>query len=307
MHNPVMLKEALEGLALKPDSCVVDATLGGGGHAEAILRVLGVDGVLLGLDRDPAAIVRVEERLRGYPAKLLLRRTDFAEIGVVARECGLTRVDGVLMDLGVSSFQLDCAERGFSFRYAGPLDMRMDTDAALTAADIVNGYGEEEIVKILWRLGEERSARAIARRIVRERDLAPIEDTERLAELVSAVKGGRRGRRHPATKTFMALRMAVNTELESLRLGLEAGLKLLAVGGRFSVISFHSLEDRIVKHFFRAHVGCNESLQAGGSCWVGETPPVRLVRKKPILPGGVEIGENPRARSAKLRIAERIG
>jgi 16S rRNA (cytosine1402-N4)-methyltransferase len=151
-------------------------------------------------------------------------------------------------------------------------------------------------VKILWRLGEERSARAIARRIVRERDLAPIEDTERLAELVSAVKGGRRGRRHPATKTFMALRMAVNTELESLRLGLEAGLKLLAVGGRFSVISFH-----------RAHVGCNESLQAGGSCWVGETPPVRLVRKKPILPGGVEIGENPRARSAKLRIAERIG
>lgn len=307
MHNPVMLEEALNGLALKPDSCVVDATLGGGGHAEAILRSLNADGILLGLDRDPEAIARVEERLRGYPAKLMLRQTDFAEIGAVARKCGLAKVDGVLMDLGVSSFQLDCAERGFSFRYSGPLDMRMDSGAALTAADIVNGYREEEIVKILWRLGEERSARMIARRIVKERESAPIEDTEHLAELVSEVKGGRRGRLHPATKTFMALRLAVNTELESLQSGLEEGLKLLAVGGRFSVISFHSLEDRIVKHFFRDHAGRNESLQAGGSRWVGETPPVRLVNRKPILPDGAEIRENPRARSAKLRIAERIG
>lgn len=304
MHNPVMLNEALEALGIESGSRIIDATLGGAGHAEAILRQLGCGGVLLGLDRDSDAIERARAKLDGSPARLLLKQADFAEIANVAAEFGLDEVDGVLMDLGISSFQLDDPARGFSFQRSGPLDMRMNADTGLSAADIVNDCEEEGLAEIFWRYGEERDSRRIAKAIVEKRRLKAIEDTDRLAEIVSEAKGGRRGKRHPATKVFMALRIAVNDELSSLERGLEEALTTLAVGGRLVVITFHSLEDRIVKNCFKRHAGRQESLQAGGSRWIGTDPSVELIGKKPILPREEELTANARARSAKMRVAE---
>lgn len=306
MHVPVMLAEAIEGLNLVAGSVVADLTLGGAGHAEAILAGLGPDGVLIGIDRDPLAIERARIRLSGFDCKsVILRQANFSEIKAVAAELGVYELDAVLVDLGVSSYQLETPERGFSFRLDGPLDMRMDPGAALTAEHIVNGYEEREIAEILYRYGEERAARRIARAIVAERGARRIDRTLQLAEIIAKAKNGGRGRIHPATKSFMALRMAVNDELGSLAEGLEGSLELLRPGGRMAVISFHSLEDRMVKKVFREHRGRSVSLHGGGARWEGRHPRVELIVRKPIEAGRDELRENPRARSAKLRIVER--
>jgi len=225
----------------------------------------------------------------------------------IASRHGIRKVDGVLLDLGVSSDQLDCAERGFSFDRDGPLDMRMDAKSKPTAADIVNTAPEGELADLLWRWGEERRSRRIARAIVHERGRGRIDSTLALARVVTTAVGGRRGKRHPATRTFQALRMAVNEELKCLEAGLEAGIDLLKEGGRIAVISFHSLEDRVVKECFRRHAGRFESLAAGGEEWRGTLPALELVNRRPTRPSGAEMAANPRSRSAKLRVAERVG
>jgi len=306
MHVPVMLAESIEGLALSPGSVVADLTLGGAGHAEAILAGLGAEGVFIGIDRDPLAIERARKRLKGFDcANVNLRQANFSQIKAVAADLGVGELDAVLVDLGVSSFQLETPERGFSFRLNGPLDMRMDPGATLTAEQIVNRYEESEIAEILYRFGEERAARRIAKAIVAERGDRRIDSTIGLAEIIAKAKNGRRGRIHPATKSFMALRMAVNDELGSLEACLEDSLELLRPGGRMVVISFHSLEDRMVKKIFREHRGRSISLHAGGERWEGRHPRVELIVRKPIEAGRDELRENPRARSAKLRIVER--
>jgi 16S rRNA (cytosine1402-N4)-methyltransferase len=223
----------------------------------------------------------------------------------LCRSIGVTEVDGVLLDLGVSSPQLNVAERGFSFAKDGPLDMRMDRTKGRSAADLVNEDEEETLANIIFRLGEDRDSRRIARAIVLERQQGRIDRTLKLAEIVEQAKGGRRGAIHPATQTFQALRMAVNAELESLETGLEAGLSMLREGGRMAVITFHSLEDRMVKDFFKRHMVKRESLQQGGEKLVYDEPAVRLLTKKPLTASKQELTDNPRSRSAKLRAVER--
>jgi len=305
MHMPVMLEEVMRGLAPKPDSRLIDATLGGGGHAAALAGRLDGRGVLLGLDRDPEAIERAGRVLADVAARVILVHADYAEMDRVAAQQGLAAVDGILLDCGVSSFQLDEAHRGFSFQADGPLDMRMDPTKGETAAEFIGRVDETELVGVLRRYGEEPKARAIARAILGARERGPLETTGQLAELVERASGGRRGRIHPATRTFMALRMAVNGELESLKRGLDAGIRLLAPGGRMAVLSFHSLEDRLVKRTFRAHVGVDESLQAGGSCWRGEEPRMHWVQKNVLKSTEDEQRANPRSRSARLRVIEK--
>lgn len=305
MHQPVMLREVLDGLAPRPGRRLIDGTLGGGGHAEALLELIGREGVLLGIDRDPGAIERARDRLSGWGGACVLAHGNFADIRRLAEERGLSGVDGILLDLGMSSDQVDAPERGFSFAQDGPLDMRMDPTQGATAADLVNDASEEELARILWELGGERAARRIARALVAERQRKPIRTTGELARLVEDALGGRRGRIHPATKTFMAIRMAVNQELECIERGLEDGLTLLRPGGRMAVLTFHSIEDRMVKRCFKRHVGHWESLQAGGRAWRGDAPAVRAVHRKPLTPAAEEVARNPRARSAKLRVVER--
>lgn len=283
----------------------LDATVGHGGHAEALLSRLGADGRLTGLDRDDDALERTRKRI-GHDRRLLLCKANYADMESVLGVEAVGTLDGIVMDLGVSSGQLDEAGRGFSFMKDGPLDMRMDRQHSLTAAEIVNSWPEAELVRILRVYGEEPSARRIAQAIVENRLQRPFSTTTELAELIEQVKGGRRGKIHPATQAFQAIRMAVNDELGGLERGLESALRLLASGGRLAVISFHSLEDRIVKHRFRDHIGRMESLQAGGERWVGKEPKVRSLTKKPVVPTQDECSRNPRARSAKLRAVERI-
>jgi len=305
MHKPVLLNEVVELLAVKPGGVYIDGTLGGGGHAEAILERIGDHGKLIGIDRDSEALARVQERLGRRGTGCALEYGDFAEMDVIAKRHQIGEVDGVLLDLGMSSWQVDAPGRGFSFSSEGPLDMRMDTERGLTAAQIIAACDEKELADLLWKLGEESASRRIARMIVREREKHPIETTTQLADLVARAKGGRRGKTHPATKTFQALRMAVNHEMESLSTGLEKAMRLVKPGGRVAVISFHSIEDRVVKRAFARHVGRWESLQAGGRRWVGEKPVMRRVTRKPVTPSQDELADNPRARSAKLRVVER--
>lgn len=304
MHEPVLLEEVLDGLAVKPGDCLIDGTLGGGGHAEAILERVGSTGRLLGIDRDPYALARAHERLARFSNAVLVRG-NFAEMSALAQRAGFDAVDGILLDLGVSSMQLDTPERGFSFRADAALDMRMDPDLPRTAADWVNETPEADLADVLWRYGEERASRRIARFIAGARARAPIRTTGQLAELVARAKGGIRGKIHPATQTFQALRVAVNDEFGALERGLEAALGLLKVGGRLAVIAFHSLEDRIVKRRLAAHVGVRESLEAGGERWTVMAPPVRWIVKTPRMAGNAEVQRNPRARSARLRVVER--
>jgi 16S rRNA (cytosine1402-N4)-methyltransferase len=280
-HEPVLLKEVVALLRPRGGSLYVDATVGGGGHAEAILRAAAPDGRLIGLDRDEEALAASRERLNEWGARVRLVRANFAELDEALMNEGVTTVDGIVFDLGVSSRQFDEPSRGFSFLREGPLDMRMDRSIGRTAAEVVNTASEKELADIFLRYGEERRARAIARRIVAAR---PIETTVQLADLI----GPRRGRTHPATRVFQALRIYVNDELENLKRGLAAATRVLRPGGRLAVISFHSLEDRIVKRHFR------------------ETPSLRVITRKPVTPTQQEIEQNPRARSAKLRVAEKI-
>ncbi len=307
-HTPVMLAEALEGLNLAPGRRVVDATLGGGGHARAIAERIAPGGVLVGLDQDPEALEAAGERLAAVEGvDLRLRRANFADLRAVLDTEALPQVDGVLMDLGVSSHQLDTARRGFAFRYTGPLDMRMDPEGeAETAADLLNRLPEAEIARILFEYGEETRSRRIAAEIVARRRVKPLETTEDLVDAVRATMPFRTrpGEIHPATKTFQALRIAVNRELEVLETAVRSAAASLAPGGRLVVIAYHSLEDRIVKNLFAELSG-----KRVGSDLPDPTPPpapiLTVVTRKPLGPTAEEVRANPRARSARLRIAER--
>ncbi len=306
MHQSVLVDEVWEGLAPRAGGRYIDATAGGGGHTRSWLERTGGAIEVLLLDRDPAVAGTVGEALREWPGAWRLTIGNFERVEELATAAGFTAVDGILFDLGLSSNQLDDPARGFSFQTDGPLDMRMNLEQGRTAADWVNELSVEELADVFWRYGEETESRAIAREIGRIRTGTPFRSTAQLAEVIMRTKRGRR-RIHPATQCFQALRIAVNGELTALERGLDGALRLLKPGGRVAVISFHSLEDRRVKQCLARHAGRWESLQAGGQAWVGEAPPVRLVTRKPRIPTEEESRQNPRARSAKLRIAERNG
>jgi 16S rRNA (cytosine1402-N4)-methyltransferase len=306
-HVPVMPAEVVAALAVRPDGRYIDGTLGGGGHTALILAYGAPDARALGIDADPAALARAAERLADEVAsgRLLIRQGNFAELGRIAAEADFLPADGVLLDLGLSSDQLADPARGFSFGTGGPLDMRFDATRGQSAADLVNGLEEGELADLLWRYGEERRSRAIARRIAQARRRAPITRSDELARLVAGAVPGRPGGIHPATRTFQALRIAANDELASLEAALPQAVDALAPGGRLAVISFHSLEDRIVKTFIRAEARgctCPPELPA---CMCGRKPRLRDLSRHPIVPGPEEVAANPRARSAKLRVAER--
>jgi 16S rRNA (cytosine1402-N4)-methyltransferase len=304
-HIPVMLEECMEGLAIDPKGIYVDGTLGNGGHAAAILERLE-DGMLIGFDRDVDAIERVKEKFRrGTGKRVELVHDNYANMAAQLDRLGIDKVHGLLLDLGVSSFQLDDAERGFSFQQDAPIDMRMDQTQGQTAADLVNTAGEQELAELIYRYGEERASRRIARAIVEARAKIRIETTAQLAGIVERAKGGRKGKRiHPATQTFQALRMAVNDELASIEHVLEQMISRVVKGGRIVVLTFHSLEDRLVKQFFNRHVPREESLQQGGVRRHYEEPPIKWIWKKPLKAGKEEQTINPRSRSAKLRVVE---
>jgi len=304
MHLPVMLAEVVEALRVQAGGRYLDGTAGGGGHAAAIAERLGTSGRLLALDRDAAAVQRVRERLAKWEQQVYVEQSNYSDMATPAQRLGLAPLNGIVLDLGISSFQL-APERGFSFMSDAALDMRMDQTQATTAAALVQKLDEAELADLFWRYGEEPAARRIARAIVTERARAPLQTTGQLVAVVERAVGGRHGKLHPATRVFMALRLAVNQELEHLQAGLDAALRLLAPEGRLVVISFHSLEDRIVKHTFQAHAGRWENLPAGGRRWVGEQPPMHVVTRRPQTPSTAECEQNPRARSAKLRVAER--
>ena len=309
-HLPVLVEEVMSMLAPAPGSLHIDATVGGGGHTERILEATNPDGRLLGLDADGAAIARVDGRLRPrFGDRLVLRRANFRELRTVAPDAGFAAVDGLLFDLGLSSFQLADAERGFGFRTGGPLDMRFDTSRGVPAAELLATLDMRELTALFKRFGEEPQAGRIARAIVASRSTAAVETAEDLASLVERVAPGNprvRRRIHPATRVFQALRIAVNAELDALAEGLAAAVDLLRPGGRLVVLSYHSLEDRIVKRFFAAErrgCVCPPELPV---CVCGRNPRLRLVTRPSLTPTDAEIATNPRARSARLRAAERL-
>ncbi len=307
-HIPVMLEPAIEHLNCRPGGIYIDGTVGGGGYTRAILEKSEPDGTVVGLDWDMEAIERVRERLSVYGSRLILEKADYADIRQALYKHNLERVDGIVVDLGLSSYQIDDAERGFSFMQEGPLDMRMDRELPLSAADLVNTLPERELADLIYRYGEERMSRRIARAIVTERKNRPIEGTRELAELIrKAVPRTRDAVRiHPATRTFQALRIAVNHELESLERFLPEAFDLLGPGGRLCVVSFHSLEDRIVKETFREwarQCRCPRELAA---CACEGRPLVRVLTRKTLRPSPDEVERNPRARSARLRAVEKL-
>ncbi len=304
-HVPVLLKEVLEGLQVRQAGLYLDGTVGEGGHALEILRGHPETRVI-GLDRDPQALASAGRRLEGFGDRVVLLRRDFRDMGAVAGELGIDGLDGILLDLGVSSLQLDTGERGFSFSFDGPLDMRMDPQASLTAEEVVNTFSEADLKRIISRYGEDRLAGRIARAIVRGRMKEPIKTTGRLARIVSEVPGmGRVRNIHPATRTFQALRIEVNDELGAVQEALPAGVDLLVDGGRMAVISFHSLEDRIVKRTFRKMENPCECPSDLPMCVCGPQSLGRVITRKPVKPGDEEQVANPRSRSARLRIFER--
>jgi 16S rRNA (cytosine1402-N4)-methyltransferase len=286
LHTPVLVDEILQWLQIRPDGIYVDATAGTGGHAIEIAKQL-TTGHLVGIDRDAQALEIARERLRPYGERVTLVQANFSNIADIVARLKIPSVDGIVADLGVSSLQLDTLDRGFSFRGAGPLDMRMDRGAGETAAEIVNHWPERDLADLLYRLGEERESRRIARSIVRQR---PIRDTEHLATVVTGAQKRGRQRLHPATKTFLALRLAVNRELEELEQFLDQAPATLSSRGRLAILSYHSLEDRRVKHAFRR---------------LAQKGVLNVLTKKVIEPTEAEVAANPRARSARLRVAER--
>jgi 16S rRNA (cytosine1402-N4)-methyltransferase len=309
-HVPVMADEVVTMLAARASASFIDATIGGGGHAERILAASDPDGRLLGLDADGAAIARTRDRLGAtYGPRLRLRQASFRELGAVAPGEGFEAVDGCLFDLGLSSDQLADTARGFGFRTGGPLDMRFDTTRGVPAAELLSSLDAEELAALFRRYGEEPFAGRIARAIVEARRTAPVATAEELAALIERVAPGRapgRRRVHPATRVFQALRVAVNEELEALQAGLASAVDLLRPGGRLVVLSYHSLEDRIVKRFFQAERrGCICPPEAP-VCVCGRQPRLRLVVPKGLVPAPAEVDANPRARSARLRAAERL-
>lgn len=306
-HKSVLLRECLEGLNIKPDGIYVDGTLGRAGHSREIAKRL-TSGQLIGIDRDAAALEAAPARLEGLMDRVRLVRGNFSQVGEILHQLGIAQVDGMLFDLGVSSPQLDEAERGFSYLQDAPLDMRMDQSAPLTAYDVVNGWSQEELKRILWQYGEERYAGPIAAAIVRQRSQAPVKTTLELAEIIRSAMPAKacREKQHPAKRSFQAIRIAVNDELGEVERMLDTALDLLHPGGRLAIISFHSLEDRLVK---TAYAGWAKGCTCPPDfpvCVCGKTPKVRLVGKKPIVSTPEELADNPRARSAKLRVAEKL-
>lgn len=302
-HTSVLLDEAIEYLAVQPGGRYIDCTLGAGGHALAIMRETEPGGLLLGIDADPHAIEFARGSLEEYPDSVRLVNGNFRDLKTIARAQNFTPVHGVLFDLGISSMQLAEKDRGFSFQTDAPLDMRFSESQTLTAATILNDYEEDDIANLIWEFGEERHSRRIARAIVRAR---PLTTTTQLAEVIRKAAPDGRSRIHPATRTFQALRIAVNDELASLTSSLEQARDVLGPSGRLVVISFHSLEDRIVKRFLTRESKDCICPPEQPTCTCGHKASLRILTKRPIAPGAEEVRRNPRSRSAKLRAAERL-
>jgi 16S rRNA (cytosine1402-N4)-methyltransferase len=308
LHKPVMACEVLEGLKLKTGGIYVDCTLGGAGHSAVILREIGEDGRLVALDHDPEALAAAEKRLVPFKARINLVRANFGDLTEILEHLGIGKVDGILFDLGVSSYQLDNPARGFSYQHDAPLDMRMNQEQALTAGTLVNNLPVDELAVIIRTYGEERWALRIAEFIGEARKNNPIETTGRLVEIIKKAipAGARREGPHPAKRTFQALRIAVNREIEILEDSLRSAVKHLKSGGRICVITFHSLEDRIVKDLFRELASPCTCPRDFPVCICGGKKEVRVITGRPVLPSPAELEDNPRARSAKLRVAERL-
>ncbi len=306
-HVSVLLNETIEGLNIKPDGIYVDGTLGGGGHAYEVLKRLSPKGRLIGIDQDGEALRAADQRLKEFGEQVTLARDNYCEIDRVLESLGIEKVDGILLDIGVSSYQLDNLERGFSYKSDAPLDMRMDTRQSLTAADVVNTYSENELFTIIKDYGEERFARNIAKKIVQSREDKPLETTQELSEIIQSAipmkakaKGG-----HPAKKTFQAIRIEVNRELAVLKESIDKMIERLNPGGRICIITFHSLEDRIVKTKFRENENPCTCPPDFPVCVCGKKSKGRVITRKPIVPSEDEIAVNKRAKSSKLRIFER--
>ena len=306
-HKSVLLNETIEGLNIKPDGIYVDGTLGGGGHAYEVCQRLNSKGRFIGIDRDAAAIEAAGARLSDFGEKVTIIRSNYCDMKSRLHEIGIDKVDGIVLDLGVSSYQLDTADRGFSYRVDAPLDMRMDRRQTLTARDIVNGYSEMDLFRIIRDYGEDRFAKNIAKHIVAAREKDPIETTGQLTEIIrqSIPMKFQKTSGHPAKRTFQAIRIECNSELEVLRDSLDDMIDMLNVGGRICIITFHSLEDRIVKGIFKKNEDpciCPSSFPV---CVCGRVSKGRIVTRKPIVPSEEELEENSRSKSSKLRIFER--
>lgn len=307
-HTSVLLDSSIENLAIKPDGIYVDGTLGGGGHASHICQALSKHGTLIGIDRDRDAIFTARERLERFDCRKFFVRSNYADIKSVLADLQIDHIDGAILDLGVSSFQLDNQERGFSYMQDAPLDMRMNQEDPVTAADIIATYSQKDLTRIIKTYGEERWAARIAQFIVQARQNGPIETTGQLVDIIKAAvpKGARRDGPHPAKRTFQAIRIEVNDELALLEQAVEDFCDVLGPGGRLCIISFHSLEDRIVKEVMARRANpctCPPELPV---CICGKRADVSRITRKPILPSEEELLENPRARSAKLRVCEKL-
>ena len=307
-HRSVLLDECIESLNIKPDGIYVDGTAGGGGHSLEIVKRLTNGGRLVAIDRDDAAIAAATERLSGYLDRVTFVRNNFSSAADVCRELGIEKIDGILLDLGVSSYQLDTAERGFTHNTDAPLDMRMDRRGELDAYTVVNTYSADELKRVIWEYGEERFAPKIAQAIVRRREQKPIETTGELVDVIKSAipAAAREGGHHPAKRTFQAIRIEVNGELDAIEPAIRRAKDIMAEGGRIVIITFHSLEDRIVKQTYADMASgctCPRSLPV---CVCGKKPEVKVLTKKPILPSERELEENPRSRSAKLRVCEKL-
>ena len=306
-HVTVLLDETVDGLNIKPDGFYADGTMGGGGHSRKILENLSANGKLIGFDRDSEAIKVCKERLGAYGEQVSFANRNFNDVKAVLNELSIEQIDGAVLDLGVSSYQLDCGERGFSYNEDATLDMRMDQTASFSAYNVVNEYSEQEIAEVIFKYGEDRWAKRIAEFIVKERQEKPIETTGELVRIIKKAvpKGARQDGPHPAKRTFQAIRIEVNNELSGLSKAVEDFIDCLAPGGRLCIITFHSLEDRIVKTVYsQAQKGCvcPENLPV---CMCGKKPLGKVITRKPIVPSERELEENPRARSAHLRIFEK--
>ena len=307
-HRSVLLDECIDGLNIKPDGIYVDGTAGGGGHSYHIAERLTEGGRLIAIDRDDAAIAAAGERLKPFEDRVTIVRNNFSSIADVCAMLGIDKIDGVLLDLGVSSYQLDTAERGFTHNTDAPLDMRMDRRGSLDAFTVVNTYSADELKRVLWNYGEEKFAPKIVSAIIKRREKELIKTTGELVDIIKSAipASAREGGHHPAKRTFQAIRIEVNGELDAIEPAIRSATSLLAPGGRVAIITFHSLEDRIVKQTYAdLGSGCNcpKSLPI---CVCGRVPSVKVLTRKPILPSAEEVESNPRSRSAKLRIAEKL-